>query len=83
LGGDRRGCGFARRVETGAAGATGYPHEAAIVHLVQQLRAGVGRAAEPIPYFPMLELCVDLVRVHDASFAHKRKYGGGLFLTRF
>jgi hypothetical protein len=34
------------------------------VHLVQQLSAGVGRAAEPVPYFPMPEMCVDVVRMH-------------------
>jgi hypothetical protein len=48
------------------------------VHLVEQLRAGVRGAAEPVARLAVSEMRVHLARVHGAALAHEGEQGFSL-----
>ncbi len=60
-----------RDIDAGTAVAPGHPQQPSIVHMVQQLRAGVRRAAEPIGDPAMREMRVHFARMHHAAFTHE------------
>ena len=58
--------------------ASRHAQQSAVVHAVEQLGAGVARAAEPVGHLAVLEMRVDLARVHGAAFAHECQHRVGL-----
>ncbi len=54
--------------------------QAAVVHAVEQLRAGAARAAPVVLHASVREMLLHLARMHGAALAHEGQHLGGLAL---
>jgi hypothetical protein len=73
---------LARGVDARAGVAPCHAQQAAVVHRVEQLGRGVARAAEPVDDLAVVEVRVDLARMHGAALAHESEHRVGLGLAR-
>ena len=59
---------FAHGIGARAAGTPGHAQQAAIVHAIQQLGAGIGRTTKPVGGLAVGEVRIDFARMHGPAF---------------